>query len=148
MFKRVIGITGNNPVSQEIIAGLLKKCNIAYNSAFYYNELFKVENTASLDWGSRSIMAYQTPRHDPLSTISTLRNKITPSLLLFAVLCFGTPSPLHRRRQMLERVRFFPKPSSCPRPSEASLDLMGVTGRQVFCAALALVGDEPVGADA
>ena len=44
----LIGVTGNNPLSQEIIAGLLTKCGIVYNSAFYYPQLFVIENAADL----------------------------------------------------------------------------------------------------
>lgn len=44
-----IEIVGNTPESQEVITKLLNKCSIDFNSAFYYNELFKVENVDDLN---------------------------------------------------------------------------------------------------
>lgn len=44
-----IGIKDNSPKSQGIIAELLTKCNITYNSAFFYERLFRKNNTEKLD---------------------------------------------------------------------------------------------------
>ncbi len=45
----LIGIDGNTYESQGVIARLLVKCGINFNSAFYYDEIFKVENASDLD---------------------------------------------------------------------------------------------------
>ena len=44
-----LGIKDNSPESQDVIAELLKKCNIKYNSAFFYKRLFRKNNTAKLN---------------------------------------------------------------------------------------------------
>lgn len=45
---RSIGIKRNDSESQEVIAKLLTACEIEFNSAFFYPELFKVENESAL----------------------------------------------------------------------------------------------------